>query len=86
MSHTILKPASHRANRSNTLLNEVAGTLEIYWEQFKNFARTKRQPIATEDLDSEFQDYAMKKDDHSIHTKKKKDNRTKFLDANVVFG
>ena len=86
MSHTILKPASQRANRSNTLFNEVAGTLEIYWEQIKTFVKFKRQSIATEDPDTESQDCDTKNDDQSIHIKKSRYDRTKFIDTNVVFG
>jgi hypothetical protein len=90
MSHTILKPQLRRANYGNTLLHELSGTFEVYWEQLRNLTRGHRRRELDSDIE---QDIGIK--DTRIDTKYTQINtnhasrlntNAKFIEANVVFG
>ena len=56
MSHTVLKSA-RQTNTRNTAFESVVGTLEVYWEQFRNRLASKTQKG---DTSTDDEDYDMK--------------------------
>ena len=93
MSHSVLRSASQRTNTNNTALHEVMGTLEVYWEQLKSAALAKRwrsvrgtpDQISQSDPD---EDTCMNDEWQKAKLKhaNRADRKSKFIEANVVFG
>ena len=80
------------------MLNEITGTLEVYWEQLRSLTRTKRGKRL---LAGGYTNDGIQDDEHAPDDAEKSpstaglsfwrrsaraDSRSKFLDANVVFG
>lgn len=94
MSHTILKSRPQQSRCSNTLLNEVTGTFEVYWEQLISSAKERwgkggggKNGKNTTKTGYEEAPY---NSDEERSFKPRKSNRpdpkSKFIEANVVFG
>ena len=88
MSHTILKP--QQASHGNTLLNEVTGTFEVYWEQLKRSAKDKWKGNQDKNTNSTgYEEASYNSDEETTHRSRRNsraDTKTKFIEANVVFG
>ena len=94
MSHTILKQSNQQnTGRSNTLLNEVTGTFEVYWEQLKRSAKDKwngtRDKNEKDNNKAGYEEAAYNSDDESSQTTRRSGwsgPKSKFIESNVVFG
>jgi uncharacterized protein YhdP len=97
MSHTVLSAASHRTNRNNTALYEVMGTLEVYWEQLKSASLLKRWRGTASTTDQQHEEIPTHEteEDSNMNAEWRKaklrhasraEGRSRFIEANVVFG
>ena len=96
MSHTVLKSAAQNSNR-HTAFESVVGTIEVYWEQFRNrlASKTQKDDTAREEEDHGVnhvcaeQGQGTRSEWHKIgpkHTKRPSDcNSLKFA-STFVFG
>ncbi len=89
MSHTVLRSASQRTNHNNTALHEIMGTLEVYWEQLKSAPLFKRWS-RSEQRDEEVPTHETEEDSNMNaewqKAKLRHAGRSRFIEANVVFG
>ena len=62
MSHTVLNSSSHR-QRSHTMLDEISGRFEVYWEQWtrklrKDIGQKQADEVTTESRSSKRKGHA----------------------------